>query len=475
MTFPLFFAILRARWKAAVLVLLLTIGTTVSVTLLLPKSYTATASLVLDVRSPDPILGMTMGAMTMPAYMATQVEVLQSERVALRVVQGLRLAESAQTREQWKKETDGQGSFEAWLAQMIGKKLDVKPSREGNVIYVSYSNADPRFASALANGFARAYMDISLGLRTSPAQQYSDFFSKQAAEVRTSLEKAQAKLSDTQKLYGITVAEERFDIETQRLNELSSQLVAIQAQAADSGSRSAQVRAGSDQLQDVIANPVVAGLRADLSRQEARLGELGARFGDAHPQVVELKANIEELRRRIDSESRRVGGSVGVTNNINRQREAEARAALEAQRAKVLRMKEQRNDLAALQREVESLQRSYDQINQRVLQTSMESQATQTNISLLTAATEPTQPSSPKLLLNSLLSIFLGILLGVTFVLVREVFDRRVRTLGDFSESIGLPVLGTLPGPGRRSARAAGQLPSLVSGSVIGRLPGSGA
>ena len=88
MTFPLFFAILRARWLSALLVLLLTVSATVAVTLMLPKTYTATSSLVLDVRSPDPILGMTMGAMAMPSYMATQVEVLQSERVALRVIQG---------------------------------------------------------------------------------------------------------------------------------------------------------------------------------------------------------------------------------------------------------------------------------------------------------------------------------------------------------------------------------------------------
>ena len=478
MTFPLFFAILRARWLSALLVLLLTVSATVAVTLMLPKTYTATSSLVLDVRSPDPILGMTMGAMAMPSYMATQVEVLQSDRVALRVVQGLRLNENAQIREQWQTEAKGQGSFEAWLAQMISQKLDVKPSRDGNVIYVSYSNPDPRFSAALANAFARAYIDISLGLRTLPAQQYADFFTKQAADLRDSLEKAQTRLADMQKQYGITVADERFDIETQRLNELSSQLVMIQAQAADSNSRSSQVRASGDQLQDVIANPVVAGLRADLSRQEARLGELGARLGDAHPQVVELKANIEELRRRIDSESRRVGSSVGVTNNINRQREAESRAALEAQRAKVLRMKEQRNELTAVQREVESLQRSYDQVNQRVLQASMESQATQTNISLLSAATEPTQPSSPKLLLNSLLSIFLGILLAVAFVLIREVFDRRVRMLSDFSDSIGLPVLGVLPGATGRMGRISRGSPApasgLVSQHVIARLPGSG-
>ena len=64
--------------------------------------------------------------------------------------------------------------------------------------------------------------------------------------------------------------------------------------------------------------------------------------------MVEAKASIAELRSRLDAETRRVTGGVGVTNTINRQREAEVRAALEAQRAKVLRLKAVRDEGAVL-------------------------------------------------------------------------------------------------------------------------------
>jgi capsular polysaccharide biosynthesis protein len=96
---------------------------------------------------------------------------------------------------------------------------------------------------------------------------------------------------------------------------------------------------------------------------------------------------------------------------------------------------------------VESLQRNYDQIIQRMNQTDMEGQNTQTNIALLTPATEPVEPSGPRLLLNILLSVFLGAGLAVGFAVVREIMDRRVRTLEDISSQIGLPVLGILPRP----------------------------
>lgn len=475
MTFSQFLSILKARWVSALLVLVLTVGTTVGVSLVLPKNYTASAAVVLDVRSPDPIAGMVLGAMAMPAYMATQVDIIQSDRVAQRVVQGLRLTENAQTRAEWLEATGGQGNFEAWVAELLKKKLDVKPSRESNVVNVSYTSPDPRFAAALANAFVKAYMDVSIGLRVSPAKQYNEFFDARAKELREALEQSQAKLTAFQKTSGILATDERFDIETQRLNELSSQLVALQALSAESGSRSAQARGSqADQLQDVLGNPVVAGLRADLSRQEARLQELNARLGDAHPQVVELRANIAELNTRLQTESNRVSGSVGVTNTINKQRESEIRASLDAQRAKVLALKQQRDEASVLMKEVETAQRAYDQVVARASQTNLESQNTQTNISVLTPATEPADHSSPKLLLNTLLSVFLGTLLAVGFALVRELMDRRVRSPQDLVEALGLPVLGALPKPMRGGF--AGKIGNtlMLPSNMMGRLPRPG-
>ncbi len=475
MTFSQFLSILKARWVSALMVLVLTVGTTVGVSLVLPKNYTASAAVVLDVRSPDPIAGMVLGAMAMPAYMATQVDIIQSDRVAQRVVQGLRLTENAQTRAEWLEATGGQGNFEAWVAELLKKKLDVKPSRESNVVNVSYTSPDPRFAAALANAFVKAYMDVSIGLRVSPAKQYNEFFDARAKELREALEQSQAKLTAFQKTSGILATDERFDIETQRLNELSSQLVALQALSAESGSRSAQARGSqADQLQDVLGNPVVAGLRADLSRQEARLQELNARLGDAHPQVVELRANIAELNTRLQTESNRVSGSVGVTNTINKQRESEIRASLDAQRAKVLALKQQRDEASVLMKEVETAQRAYDQVVARASQTNLESQNTQTNISVLTPATEPADHSSPKLLLNTLLSVFLGTLLAVGFALVRELMDRRVRSPQDLVEALGLPVLGALPKPMRGGF--AGKIGNtlMLPSNMMGRLPRPG-
>ncbi|HEY1092137.1 MAG TPA: GNVR domain-containing protein, partial [Burkholderiaceae bacterium] len=245
---------------------------------------------------------------------------------------------------------------------------------------------------------------------------------------------------------GIIANDERLDVENQRLNELSSALVTMQAMAAESNSRQSQAQgAAGDRMQEVLNNAVVSGLKADLARSEARLQEMGAKFGDKHPQVLEAKASISELRKRIEQETAKVTGGVVVSNNINRQREAEFRAALDAQRAKLIRMKSVRDEGAVILREVDNAQRSYDALMTRFTQSNIESQATSSNVNLLNSASVPLEASSPRVVFNTLLSIFLGLFLAAGVALGAELRDRRVRAPADIVTVLGLPLLGTLP------------------------------
>ncbi len=450
MTFGQFLSILKARWWVALLVFALTVGMTLGVSLLLPKQYKASASVVIDVK-PDPISAVIYGGAGSPAMMATQVDIIKSDRVAQRVVRNLKLAENPTVRQQWQDETNGQGSIETWLGSLFQRSMDVEPSRESSVISVSYKAADPRFAAGLANAFVQAYVDTSLELRVDPARQYSSFFETRVKESRESLERAQSRVSTFQKDNGIIATDERLDVENARLNELSSQLTALQAISAESSSRQTQAQGlQGDRMQEVLNNPIVGQLKADSNRAEARIQELQTRYGDNHPQVVEAKASAQEMRARLEAETRKVTGGVSVSNTINRQRETEIRISLEAQRAKVLRMKAVRDDGLVLTRDVENAQRAYDAVQQRFNQTSMESLTTQSNVNVLTQAVPPLQPSSPRVGLNTLLAVIGGSLLAVGAAMALELRDRRVRNVDDVVATLGLPVIGALPKPGGR-------------------------
>ena len=452
MTLLQFFSILRARWRAALVVLVLAVAGTGIVNVILPKSYTSTAGVLVDVKSPDPIAGIIYPGLASPSYMATQVDVIQSDRVAQHVVRALRLNEAPAMRQQWREATQGEGNFEVWLANLLRRSLDVKPSRESNVITINYKSVDPKFATSLANAFAQAYIDVTLELRVEPARQYGQFFEERAKQLREKVEQARARISTFQRDKGIVGADERLDVENARLNELSTQLTALQGVRSETASRQTQARNSPDRLQDTINNGVISNLRSELSRQEAKLSELSSRLGDNHPSVIEARAGVDEMRVRIEQETRRVSGGVAVSNSINGARVAQVQEELDAQRLKVLRLKEARDQLAVLTSDLDSSQRAYDTVVARANQTELESRTTQTNVYILNPASEPTQPSSPRVTLNMLLALFIGTLSAVGVAMLMELFDRRVRSAGDVFHALEIPLLGVL------GARAHGKL-----------------
>lgn len=439
--------ILRARKWIFLLTLGLTVATTIIVSLVLPKNYTATTTLVVNFKGTDPVTGATIPAMLMPGYLATQTEIISSRRVARNVVEKLNLAASPVVREQFEDDTEGQGDVNDWLADRLLQSLDVEPSRESSVISISYRGADPKFAAALANAFAASYAETNLKLKVEPSQQAAAWFNDQIKGLRENLEKAQAKLSAYQREHGIIAVDERLDVETARLADLSSQVVMAQSQTFDSLSRQRQLgQGGAAESPDIMANPLIQGLKSQLVQAEAKFTETSQRMQKNHPQYQAAANEVANLKARIDEEVAKAGNSIGQAAKISQRREGDLRAALASQKSKLLELKQQRDDIAVLTREVENAQRVYDLAMQRFSQTSMEGQANQTDVSVLNVAVPPLKPSSPRVFLNAVLSVFLGTLLGLGFSLLVEMVDRRIRTSDDVSVIAGLPVLGSLNG-----------------------------
>ena len=123
MNFSQFLLVLRARQRIVFITLLLTVATTLIVSLVLPKTYKATSSLVLNYKGVDPLTGLTMPGQLLPGYMATQIDIISSKNVALRVVDQLHLADSPAVMAQFREAADGRGTIRYWLAELLLKKL----------------------------------------------------------------------------------------------------------------------------------------------------------------------------------------------------------------------------------------------------------------------------------------------------------------------------------------------------------------
>lgn len=456
MSFTQFILILLARKRIIFYTLLVIVTTTTVISLLMQPTYVATASVLIDYKSYDPISGIALPSQPLSDYMATQEDIITSHNVALKVVERQKFAEEPKLIEQFNKSNKGRGSLRDWLADNLLRNLKVQLSRQSRLINISYSAKDPQVAADLANAFVDAYTQTTLELRVEPARQQVNWFDEQIKGIRTHVEDLQKKLADYQQETGVIAQEDRLDrsdrldIENARLAEISSQLVTAQTQTYDSITRQRQIKGASakdklGELPEISNNNFIQNLKVDLSKAEGKFAELSQRVDKNHPQYQRAQVEVQILRQRIKAE---IQSARGTMENVAAQaqlKEEELKKSLAEQKARVIALKQQRGRGDLLNQELASARGILESTTQRTNQIRLESQRDLTDIVVLNSAVAPLRYSKPNLQLNIAVSIFLGTLLGVGFGFLSEMLSRRIYSAEDITEGMALPVLAVIP------------------------------
>jgi polysaccharide biosynthesis transport protein len=426
------------------------------VTALMPPKYVATSSVLINYADSAANAGAAPPAQIYSTYLATQIDLIASQNVATKVVDRLNLAGNPAARKRYL--GDGSSLRDAlsnlktrvltalnksgeddathatrdpegeryWLADQVLRRSTIRPSTDSSVIQVSYAATTAKAAAEVANAFVKAYIDTTLELNVNPARASSEWLDSQVARLTTNLEQARAKLTDFQQRAGIVSVGDTDDVETGRLNDLNSQLIAAQSQN----------------------HPGIQALKSDLMRAQAKMNELPAQIGDNHPTYKQAQSEVAALRTNLANESSRLAEDL--------------RKEISQQRGSMLQMRRKHAELAALKDAVDSAQRALDDTTQKATQTKMTSQATQTNISVVRVAVPPRAPTTPNALFNFALASVVGLALAVGFALWREVVCRFVRGADDIRDLLGVQVLGSLHG-GPRISSSRARLPREIS------------
>lgn len=410
---------------------------------LLPARYTAKADLLVEQGRSAQMLP------TMSGQLATEAELLQSERVAIAALALLGMREDPVLRQKWKEKSGGRGEFESWAAEELSKKLNVMPSRNSNILTVSYSSPDPVLAAKTVNALLKAYVDTARELRGESATQSSATFSDRTSRLKTALDLAAEKLARFQRENGVASTDERLDIENLRLSELNAQLVMLQSTAANAAGRQ-RYAAGGSGMEEVLRDPLVATLSADLARQQAKFAEMRSKLGDQHPAIAEQRESLADLKGRLDAATRRASSAIATDSRIASERAGSVQAALTAQRAKVMEVKSKRDQAQRLQLELDAARRAFDAAVTRANEAVLDSDSSRGNVSIIKTATVPAKPAFPRPADSLAAALVLGLLAAVVVVLWLESGDRRLRLDEEVSELLEQPLLGVIS-HGRRS------------------------
>jgi uncharacterized protein involved in exopolysaccharide biosynthesis len=164
-------------------------------------------------------------------------------------------------------------------------------------------------------------------------------------------------------------------------------------------------------------------------------------YTNKHPAYRQVKNEVDSLKRQLSQEMETVSDNVRSIAQISAGRLEGDKAAVTTQKSKMLDALRHKDKIALLKQDVEYARDAYRSAVQDASKNELESRRAQTDVMILSRATIPANPSSPNLRLNIVISVALGMLLGVGSALLLELIDRRVRGVRDLEDMLDLPVL----------------------------------
>jgi uncharacterized protein involved in exopolysaccharide biosynthesis len=429
--------IVRMHWRRALLIAAAVLVLVGAVTLALPKTYTATATLMVNYEVNDPLGGKEFPTALLGSYMATQVELLQGPHVLFPVVDRLGLVDN------WRYTRGYHGSPEGlreWIVRQLTQKLEVKEGLGGSqLIHISFSSSNAAEAARVANAIVDVYLEQATERMTGPAAEHARRYTQQLDELKKRVDAAQDELTRFRQQNDMIDDQGKSDTEAALLASLEEKLAEAQTQRRAAEARQSTSASVSGA---VLGSNLVQSLKTQLAQQEARMAELRATMGPRHPQVLQLQSQMATTRSALAAEIGTYADSASSEVAAARQLESKLAAAVEQQRTKVLQVRRAQDQSAKLQLQLESAQAVYKRAMEGYDQVLAASSGQYTNTSIVNRALPPVKASKPKVLKSLAMGGVLGLLLGFGGTFAYELLlNRRVRCRDDFEHHYGIPVL----------------------------------
>ncbi|MXP27034.1 polysaccharide biosynthesis tyrosine autokinase [Altererythrobacter indicus] len=471
--FSKIFSALRRNilWIIAIIVGFLLAG--LLITMLIVPQYVASSRVLVEQEADQIIEGTDLAPTATyqdtERFLQTQVDIIGSRSLALRVVQSEGLSDdptffTAQG-EDIPSKSDLNGRYKGAdglsalrrdeAVGLLQKNLSTSLPANSRVISINFKSADPVVSARIANAIADNYIAGNLNRKFDSSAYARKFLAQQLEEVRAKLADSETKLNQYSSAAGLirTSNNGPNGSEDTALSVTNNSLVQVNAAASQAvAARIAAENAWRSieklpvlSVPQVLSNQAVQNLIAQRSQAEAQLAEERARHLDDHPTVLALKAQVDRLNSQIQD----------VGKSIKQSVYSEYKSALDQENALTAQVNKLRSDALieqdrgvqynVLKREAETNRSLYDTLLERYNSLNASAGAASNNVSIVDRAEVPSKPSSPKLTLNLALAFVFGVAAAAVFVFLREYLDDIIRSPDDVERKLGLPLLGLVP------------------------------
>ena len=383
------------------------------------------------------------------AYVETQTKILQSETLALMTIKSMDLGRYP--------EFGGISSSTAWqhvgassrrpaiLGAFLGR-LSIKRITGSRLIEVQFAAEDPQLAAQVVNTHLQNYVEQNFRSKYDATIQASNWLSAELEELRIKVEKSEDARIAYERENQIWQIDEKQDITTQKLADLSKAVTDAQTDVAQKEALYRMAISGNvDALPAARSNPVISNLQNRKSALSEDYAQAVDQYGPNFPKVLRIAAQQKEVDDDLEKARKTMIESVEEDFTTARTHAELLQEALDKQKADANGLAEKLVQYHILQHDAESNKQLYDGLLQKLKEAGITAGLRSSNIRVVDPALTPTTPARPQKARNILLSFLVGLVGGVGLALFREYLDNTVKSPDDIESLTGLPSLAVVP------------------------------
>ncbi len=330
--------------------------------------------------------------------------------------------------------------------------LKVSAERRSYIIALRFTSEDPEKAATVANTFADMYVLDRLEASFEEAHRVTDWLGQRLETLQNDVATAENAVERFRSEHNLRrTGERQATISDQQLSELNSRLVLARADLAQKQARLTQIRSliqsrGSvDTSGDVLQSLLIQRLRESESTKSREMSEAIKTYGDRHPKIIGLRADLADLRSKIAAEIDKIATSIANDVEIARVGVKSLESELEQLRRQGNAAGEVTVRLRELERQADASKTLYETFLSRFKNEGEQGHMRRANARVVSPAAIPIVPSFPKPthIIARVVLVSLAIGFGIVFLLDR--IDNAVRSADEAEELTGVPMLAMIP------------------------------
>ncbi len=333
----------------------------------------------------------------------------------------------------------------------LERGLGVRQSGRSRVFQVSFTAERPSEAAQVANAVAEAYVNQQLARKVGGTSRAASYLEIRVAELEEELRQAEQAIKDY-RAENQLIETSGASLSEPELSQLSMELIQVRAERDDTEGRLAYIRGlrerAADALEtvgEILNSPLVAMLVEQHIVLKQREAELLSVYGERHPQVVSVRADLDGIVRQISGEVGRYISSLQNEISLLGAREQAVRDQMERATRENVELAQASIGLRELEREADAKRNLYNAFFIRLTESREQRQVIEADARVIARAEAPRAPSSRGVGFFAALGFVAAGAAGLGLAFLREQLDKGIRSKNEVEARLGIACLGQVP------------------------------